>query len=48
VTCGVVQVEHDVTPLDVLEGARAALHAAKARRVPHVALATRDLGDAFL
>jgi diguanylate cyclase (GGDEF)-like protein len=48
VTCGVVQVEHDVTPLDVLEGARAALHAAKARRVSHVALGTRDLGDAFL
>jgi diguanylate cyclase (GGDEF)-like protein len=48
VTCGVVQVEQDVTPLDVLEGARAALHSAKARRVPHVALATRDLGDAFL
>lgn len=48
VTCGVVQVEHDVTPLDVLEGARAALHAAKARRVPHVALATRELGDDFI
>jgi diguanylate cyclase (GGDEF)-like protein len=48
VTCGVVQVEDDVSPLDVLEGARAALHSAKARRVPHVALATRDLGDDFL
>jgi diguanylate cyclase (GGDEF)-like protein len=48
VTCGVVQVEHDVSPLDVLEGARAALHAAKARRVPHVALGTRELGDRFL
>jgi diguanylate cyclase (GGDEF)-like protein len=48
VTSGVVQVEHDVTPLDVLEGARAALHAAKARKVPHVALGTRDLGDRFI
>ena len=35
-------------PLDVLEGARAALHAAKARRVSHVALETRDLGDSYL